>query len=76
MSALALLGIGERILTMSGRKVRVEKTFQDRLCDLLSRNTVVVPCFHNQVDGVFHDGLSDLSGRLIQDQSKVILAVS
>lgn len=60
-------------LTSSIVEVGVEQALKKILRDVLSRNTGVVPGLDNSVDPILDNGLSDLSRRLIQDESEMIL---
>lgn len=59
---------------MTVMEVRMEESLQNWLSHLLGRHTRLLPRLDHKVDSVFHNHLSDLAGRLVQNQTKVILS--
>lgn len=53
-------------------EVRVEQRLENRLSDRVRRHARVVPSLDNQVDGEFNDRPRDLTGRLVEDEGKVV----
>jgi len=51
----------------------MEETLENWLSDGLRVDTGIVPCLDDEVDGILDNSPCDLSGGLIEDQSKVVL---
>lgn len=54
-------------------EVGVEEAFENRLGDLAVVHARVVPALDDEVDGVLDNNLRNLTRRLVQDQSEMVL---
>ena len=52
----------------------VEHRSETGVCCLSRVDVCVVPCFHDKLDRMSHDNLGDVSGDLVEDETKVVLA--
>ena len=54
-------------------EVRMKHALENRFRDSLCRHLRIVPCLDHQSDCVLDDELGNLSCRLIEDESEVVL---